>query len=135
MKTKTHQEEIVKAISKNSNQLDLFSQEKKTISVIVYCGYEGIEELVYASSNEQEVVNKMIELKHKAHLIKEEAEKYTEDQRDEMLDSEDPAIKEKAKIFLFRKDPDAYCVQSFDGEKFKCTCQEFGVSPDKPWLY
>ncbi len=101
----------------------------------MYCGYEGIEELVFASSNEDETVKKMIELKSTAQAIKEEYSQYTEDQKDEMLDSEDPEIQEKARRILFGKDPDRYCVQTYDGEKFKCTCQELGVTPEKPWLY
>lgn len=116
-------------------QLNLFHQEKKNIHVIIYCGFEGIEELIFASTNEQEAINKLIELRTAANEIKEESSQYTEDQKDEMLDSEDPETKAKARRILFGKDPDAYCIMSFDGDKFKCSCQELGVAPNKSWLY
>lgn len=30
--------------------------------------------------------------------------------------------------------PDSYCIQKFDGEKFKCFCDELKVNPTKDWL-
>lgn len=121
---------------KNPEQLNLFQQDKKNINVIVYCGYEGIEELVFASNNEEEIVNKMMELKSKAISNKTEADKYTSEQKYEMLMSEDEAmIKKFTKTFNLHDDPDRYCVMTFNDGKFACSCKELGVSPEKPWIY
>jgi len=120
----------------NPSQLNLFHQDKKNINVIVYCGYEGIEELVFASSNEDETVKKMMELKSKAIANKIEADKYTDEQKHEMLMSEDEAmIKKYGETFNLHDDPDRYCVMTFKDGKFACSCKDLGVSPEKPWLY
>lgn len=132
--TKKHSEE---------NTVDLFKLDKKSINVIIYCGYEGIEELVFASDDEEETRKKIMELKEEAKLAAVEASKYSEDQKYEMMNSlldgdDEESMKrseEYNKIFNSRQDPDRYCVMTYDGKEFKCNCNELGVSPKETWLY
>ena len=115
---------------------NLFQPEKKNIHVIVYCGYEGIDELVFASVDVEDVKRKIKELRTAADLQKTEAAKYTEDQEEEMEESEDPEVlKEYSRIFLGKKDANRYCVMTYDGKSFECTCNELDVSPDDVWLF
>lgn len=116
--------------------VNLFEQDKKNINVIVYCGYEGLEELVFASTNDEETKIKMNELKADAIKRNEEAEKFSYDERNELLESEKDEDQELySKLFFDLKDADRYCVMTYDGTKFKCTCNELGVAPSKQWLY
>ena len=114
----------------------LFSMEKKNINVIIYCGFEGIEKMVFASTDEEETIKKMISLKTAATEAKLEADKYTDEQKESMLDSEDIEVhKEYDRIFHGDNDPDRYCVMTFKDDKFECSCTELGVPPKESWLY
>jgi hypothetical protein len=120
----------------HSSSTHLFEMEKKNINVIVYCGYEGIDGLVFASTDAKETKIKILQLKAEATARKTEADKYTKDQRDEMLESEDPEVqKEYDRIFFGEKEPDRYCVMTYKDDEFKCSCNELGVSPKESWLY
>lgn len=114
----------------------LFEMEKKSINVIIYCGYEGIENLVFASTDTDETKKKILELRAEANARKAEGDKYTEEQREAMLDSEDIEVqKEYHRIFYDGKEPDRYCVMTFKDNEFKCSCNELGVAPKESWLY
>ena len=117
--------------------IDLFSQDKKNINVIVYCGFEGIEELVFASSSDEETINKMYELKAECDALDVEASTYgSEDELEDLLDKEeDRDLARKYAKLLNHNKADRYCVQTYSDGKFKCSCNELGVSPKEPWLY
>ena len=120
----------------NPSNSNLFSADKKDIHVIIYCGYEGIEKLVFASTDVKETVNKILELKSGANINRLEAEKYSEEQREEMLDSDDVKIMaEYDRIFNGDNDPDRYCVMTFKDGKFTCACTDLGVPPKESWYY
>jgi hypothetical protein len=115
---------------------NLFQPEKKNIHVIVYCGYEGIDELVFATVDGEEAKQKIKELRLAADNRAVEAAKYTDDEQEEMLESEDPEVRrEYHRIFSGQKDSDRYCVMTYDGTSFECTCNELDVPPKEAWLY
>ena len=33
-----------------------------------------------------------------------------------------------------KKNPDSYCVQKFDGERFDCACDELKCNPTQSWI-
>lgn len=114
-------------------KLDLFQMEDKIINLIIYCGWEGIEELVFASTNVEDTKKKLLELRAKADLVKEEASQYdTEEKQDEL---EEKDMNKYADLFIHNKNADQYCVQSFKEGKFSCTCAEFNAAPKENWLY
>ncbi len=121
--------------------------------LVIKRGYEGIEELVYLTADKDDVINKINSLKdvinkaklHKEQVIKdagilndEQLEKYIdeheyEDPWDELQKSNKIELKE----YMDGKweNPDDYCVLLWDGNEFKCCCQELGVPPSEPKLY
>jgi hypothetical protein len=120
---------------KNPEQLklDLFQVEEKIINLIIYCGWEGIEELVYASTSIEDTKRKLLELRTEADIVKVEASTYDTEEKQDALEESD--MRKYADLFIHNKEADMYCVQSFKDGKFSCTCSEFGMAPNKQWLY
>lgn len=111
--------------------------------VVIQCGYEGIEGLIFASSSGDEAAEKVKALRDKIlkaqermnQIIAEHGSEEDEEYRthyDRMFDREEIDWEEynDAKY----REPDAYCVQKWDGKKFSCVCEELGCKPEKTWL-
>ena len=115
------------------------------IYVVVECGYEGIEKLLYASPDKEAAAKyvhdkraKVLELRERRKGVlaaagQSESEDLDEDAWDKAL-FEKQITHEEWKMGKYT-DPDAYCAQVYAGEKFECCCKEIGVAADKNWFY
>lgn len=113
------------------------------VFVVIQCGYEGIEGLVYASAEgsnasakvktlRAEILNARERMKK---ILAEHGEEEDEDFNtyyDRMLHKKEIEWEEynNAKY----REPDAYCVQKWDGQKFSCVCKELDCEPEKVWF-
>lgn len=113
------------------------------IFVVIVCGYEGIEKLVFATAYSVAAANKVSELRNdiiQARKHRDEVLKEFGDQEDENLCDAwdrmyfDKKITEKEHSDSKYREPDSYCVQKWDGNKFSCVCKELGCEPEKSWL-
>jgi len=111
--------------------------------LIIKCGYEGIDRLVYLTSYPSDAIEKInllrkkvldaIEKKNKIFAERgEEVDENFDDIYDRMLS--DGEIEWEEYNLGKYEDPDSYCIQKWDGESFKCVCDELKVSPSKSWL-
>jgi hypothetical protein len=113
------------------------------VFVVIQCGYEGIQGLIYASAEgsdasakvktlRAEILNAIERMKK---ILAEHGEEEDEDFNtyyDRMLHKKEIEWEEynNAKYC----EPDAYCVQKWDGQKFSCACKELDCEPEKAWL-
>lgn len=113
------------------------------IFVVIRCGYEGIESLVYACVDEKYASEKVKSLRQDildARNHREEVLKEFGDQEDENLCDAwdrmyfDKKISGKEHEDSKYREPDSYCVQKWDGKVFSCVCKELGCEPEKSWL-
>ena len=113
------------------------------VFVVIQCGYEGIEELIYASAEGSDASAKVKTLRAEIlnarermkKILAEHGEEEDEDFNtyyDRMLHKKEIEWEEynNAKY----REPDAYCVQKWDGKKFSCVCKELDCEPEKAWL-
>ena len=107
----------------------------ENIYVIIYCGYEGIESLEFASTSQEESVKKILELREHSKEMERARDKYSKDELKAMRMSEDRTIWEKYFELTLIKNPDRYCLQRFNGIKFDCVCKDCGVATEETWLY
>ncbi len=117
-------------------------QTNKKLYVVIRCGYEGIESLVFGSLNGTEASNKVKSLRqdilnavaHRKKVLdefgREEDENFS-DAWDRMYYEGKISNKEHDNSKFM--EPDAYCVMKFDGDKFSCACKELDCEPDKNW--
>lgn len=103
------------------------------IYVIIETGYEGIEALLYATTDKNQITEKVKQLRKKAiqekiRLRKEMSKHWREEGHPELCEPESLTDEEKQNI------EDFICVQKWNGKKFDCVCQEFDVSPSKLML-
>ena len=125
----------------------------KEAYLVVLCGCEGLEKLVYLTDDKDDAINKMKSLKE--DILKAQAHKEQVDKDAGILTDEDLYKYEKEhgyespwdKLHSDEKitweewengsmiNVDDYCVRRWDGTKFKCVCKELGVPPSKPMLY
>jgi len=112
------------------------------IFVIIKYGFEGIDKLVYVTNSADDASDKVKSLRQETLNAKERMQRILSehgDEEDENFDNYyDRMLKkkeiewseyEKAKF----ENPDAYCVQKWDGQKFSCACQEIGCEPSEMW--
>lgn len=113
------------------------------VFVVIQCGCEGIEGLIYASAEGSDASAKVKTLRAEIlnarermkKILAEHGEEEDEDFNtyyDRMLHKKEIEWEEynNAKY----REPDAYCVQKWDGQKFSCVCKELGCEPEKAWL-
>lgn len=113
------------------------------VFVVIQCGYEGIEGLIYASAEgsdasvkvktlRAEILNARERMKKILAEHGEEEDKDFNTYYDRMLHKKEIEWEEynNAKY----REPDAYCVQKWDGQKFSCVCKELDCEPEKSWL-
>jgi len=96
----------------------------KEAYLIIKTGCEGIEELCFLTSLPKEAIEKTMELKRT--ILEEKEKAKIRDRKDGFSNHES--------FYDFIYNPDFYCVQKWDGEKFKCACSELGVKPSKLML-
>jgi hypothetical protein len=115
----------------------------KELYVIVLCGCEGIDSLVYATLDKEDAVNAIKTLKnditkaieHQNKVFEEFGSEENEQWNtvwDRMYFNKEITNKEHDDACF--KDPDAYCIRKWNGIEFSCVCSELGCSPSKPWL-
>lgn len=120
-----------------------YAQEKsKTSFLIIECGCEGIEGLLYSTSDEKEASEKIQLLKSKIIKAKEHRDnvlkEFGTDEDEEFQDAWDRMMMDKTIDYeefsnAKYKDENSYCAQKWDGEKFSCVCQELGCAPNQTW--
>jgi len=114
------------------------------IFVVIKCGYEGIEGLIYATNDASDAVNKVKTLRQEILKAKERMNKILaehgneEDENydnyyDKMLKNKEIEWDEYVKAKY--ENINAYCVQKWDGKKFSCVCNELGCEPSETWLF
>ena len=115
------------------------------IFVIIKCGYEGIDGLIFASVKTDDTINKLKDLRQNILdaklryklLVKENGLK-NDDDDDDFDDNIDKLLKDDKLSFedwqLITTNPDRYCIQKWDGTNFKCFCDELKMNPSENWL-
>ena len=115
----------------------------KELYVIVRCGYEGIEKLVYPTLSQDDAVNKIKELRKNITDAIEHKNKVLEEFGtgiDENLDTIwDKMLFDKKITYEEYENsnhinPDSYCIRKWSGNEFYCACKELDVEPSEPWL-
>lgn len=115
--------------------------------VVIRCGYEGIEKLVYASADGKDASLKVKNLRQDILNAREHRKKVLEEYG-EGVDGNCNDIWDKDiwdKMYCDKKitekewndshtEPDSYCVQKWDGQQFSCTCKELDCEPENTWL-
>jgi len=116
--------------------------------LVIECGYEGIEKLIFPTTDPQEAANKVKEIRQeiaelqaqRAELLEKKPQLPPEEQieKEDFEDAWDKLLYDEGitqdqwEKGRFGK-PDAYCVQKWDGKEFKCCCPELGVEPSEKW--
>lgn len=112
------------------------------IFVVIECGYEGIENLSYATTDSKLAVERTKSLRAEILAAKEHKKKVLE----EFGDEEDENCHDAwTRMYLSGeldhkehdleyKDPDSICLQKWDGNKFSCACTELGCPGEKSWI-
>lgn len=105
----------------------------KEAYLIIETGYEGIQTLCYLTLDKTDAVFKLKEFQDK----KVEAERKLQKEMNEHWIKEGrPELVDKTRFTKRRIQhiKDFFCVQKWNGEKFKCVCKELGVAPSKLML-
>lgn len=111
------------------------------IFVVIRAGHEGIEGLLYASVNKNDAIEEVRKLRKviihdKAHreavLQDSEEGDWNEDAWDRLY--YDEKIDDETHANGAYEDPDAICIQEWDGKEFKCVCADLDVAPTETWL-
>lgn len=124
--------------------------------LVIECGYEGIERLVFPTLDAKEASDKVLEIRKKIIELQkrrfEVLEKFGKDKDGEYLEDEHcqdawdrMGLSEKSggtgeltseEWKMGRHgEPDAYCVRKWDGKSFECVCKELKVEPEKNWMF
>ncbi len=114
--------------------------------IVIKCGHEGIEKLLYHTGSSQDAVNKVMELRKHISEAKEhrkqvyEASGIVPDEDGYYIDDpwakqlEDKLITSEEYFDAQYGEPDSYCVQKWDGKIFSCACKDLGCEPSEGWL-
>jgi len=114
-----------------------------TVYVVIKCGYEGIEQLVYATLNAEEVTEKVKTLRDEILSAKSRMNKINEEfgeEEDEDYNTHYDRMQISGEItweeYSMAKysNPNAYCAQKWNGKSFGCACKELNCEPDEMWL-
>lgn len=112
--------------------------------IIIQVGYEGIDGLLFPTTNPNEARDKIKQLrqeivdalKHRDAVLAEFGSEEDEDFHDAW---ERMYIDEKITYQEYHNSkyvkPDQYCIQKWDGENFTCCCKELGCEPTETWIY
>lgn len=101
--------------------------------VVIRCGHEGIENLVYASRDGKDASAKVLSMR--SEILAAQARMAAcggEDAYDRMLHDKEIDFTEYTNATY--NNPDAICVQKWDGRGFSCACAELGCKSGKPWF-
>jgi hypothetical protein len=112
------------------------------IFVVIRCGYEGIEKLIYASADGKDASLMVKNLRQDIFNAREHRKKVFEE-FGEGVDEEYNDVWDK--MYCDKKitekewndshtEPDSYCVQKWDGQNFSCACKELDCEPENTWL-
>ena len=114
----------------------------KKAYLLIKCGYEGIEDLIYLTTDRDIIVEKITKIRDKINKNKENFEKIINELG---LDKEDDEAIQKAMLnndVKYKKyrsymyeNPDQYCIRYWNGKNFSCHCKELDVKPTETWLY
>jgi len=114
-----------------------------TVFVVIKCGYEGIEGLIYATLNADEATEKVKTLRDEILSAKSRMnkinEEFGEDEDEDYTTHYDRMQRngeisyEEYSMAKYDK-PDAFCAQKWDGKSFGCACKELNCEPDEMWL-
>lgn len=114
-----------------------------TVYVVIKCGYEGIEGLIYSTLNADEATEKVKTLRDEILRAKSRMNKIIEEfgnEEDEDYNTHYDRMQlageisyEEYSMAKYDK-PDAFCAQKWDGKSFGCACKELGCEPDEVWL-
>jgi hypothetical protein len=110
--------------------------------LLIKCGYEGIEQLIMPSYEPNTLIDKINDIRNKIMTAKEHRKRVnTEAGQDEntVVDAwGDMYVAEEItgdEWDLGLEEPEAYCIQKWDGVCFNCCCRELNVNMnDKTWL-
>lgn len=124
--------------------------------LVIKCGYEGIDELVFPTLDATEAANKVLEIRKKIDELQkrriEVLEKFGKDDKGEYLhdahyqdawdrmglpkgENGTGEITSEEWDMGRHGEPDAYCVRKWDGNKFECVCKELNVEPSENWMW
>jgi hypothetical protein len=124
--------------------------------LVIRCGYEGIDELVFPTLDAKEASEKVLEIRKKIVELQKrrievlerfgkcddgqyKVDELFQDAWDRMgLPQKEGGTREitSEEWYMGRyANPDAYCVRKWDGSKFECVCQELKVEPSEHWVW
>lgn len=133
MKSENLQQTVSEQTAESGTSSQNFGNEMlPAVYVVIKCGYEEIDGLIYATTDGEKAAAKVKFLRADISAAKLEMDKVGEEKWKEMYDN-DELDYGKYSMAKFEKE-DAYCMQKFDGQRFDCCCKEFGVEPSETWL-
>jgi len=115
--------------------------------IIVFCGYEGIDNILWAGSCREEAIFKMKEARHKIDKLSKLYAKYHDwdDEKETYVREPEryydildvwPQPWKEIMVMDDERNTDRLCVMKSQGEwGFRCACKDLGVSPKESWLY
>lgn len=114
--------------------------------VIIFCGYEGIGNLLWAGGDKTTAAEKLKEARHKVGKLSKIRKKYYDFDDEEYweIDSERfysilekwPAPWRHVSIMGNEHDIERVCIMELQGEwGFRCVCKDFGIINKTTWYY
>jgi hypothetical protein len=94
------------------------AKSAKGLYLVIQNQYEGIEALCHLTASRSEAVEKKKECAQKA--LRDEQSLYDEIKRDGKGPNPDP-----------QEILDKFCIQHWNGKRFKCVCKESGIPPKR----
>jgi hypothetical protein len=111
--------------------------------IIIQCGYEGIEGLIYLTRDSTQAVAHINAIRgsiitavdRRNKILEQHGAEKDEDYNDhyDRMHYNYEISEEEYHNAKFRN-PDSYCIQKWDGNKFSCVCKELGCETSKQWL-
>ena len=108
-----------------------FEEKKDEVFVVIQCGYEGIDKLLFASTKGYEAAQKVIDIRKEYEDIEEKRidikrrleKKYGGNIEEVQFDFNvvaEEEFREYNKFFLEAINPDSVCLRKWDGKEFSC---------------
>lgn len=104
----------------------------ESLYLIIECGHEGIESILFPTQDPEEAKEKVIFLRKSIIEAKAKRHSFGEDKWKEMMNADEITWEEYERGEYGKAD--SYCAQKWNGQKFVCCCPELGVEPSEPWL-